>query len=418
MEDLLNELIEERAKVWHEGKETLNRIQNARKEGNDPEAQDEEKWSKINADLERLDESIDQINERVKGDKVADEARANAERFVRPPGDPKPEENNDVLRQFATGKGPKALDLSLAGFRTEHQPDGKVVVNTLTEGTGSAGGDTVPTGFRQRLYEHLIENTAIRQTNVEVLTTSSGEDLLLPKTTAHTGAGTIVAEGGTIQADDPTVDQATLSTYKYPRLVQVSSELLQDTAVDLEGYLARSFGQAMANGAGAHFITGTGSGEPHGILTGGSIGVTGGTAQSGQISADEVMQLFYNVIDPHASRGWWIMRRQTLGQIRRLTDSNGQFLWQPGLAGSEPNTILDRPYVTDPNMPAAATSATSVAFGDFSSYVIRDVAGVRFERSDEFAFDQDLATFRVIMRTGGVPVGENGEWQVYVGNSS
>lgn len=415
MEELLNKLVEERARAWHQGKEILDRMYD---EGAESRAEDEEQWGRINAELAKLDERIEQINERVKAGQLADEARANAERFVRPAADPAPK-NTEVerLRAFATGQGPKHFDVSMAGLGREHGPDGRVrVVNTLTIGTAADGGDTVPTGFREQLYEHLIENTAIRQTNVEVLTTSSGEDLLLPKTTSHT-SGSIVTEGGTVLADDPQFGQATLSTYKYGRLVQVSSELLQDNAVDLVGYLARSFGQALANGAGAHFITGTGSGQPTGILTGGSIGKTG-TASGGAVQADDLIDLYFAVIEPHASRGWWILNRSTLGSVRKLKDTNGQYLWQPGLAGATPNTILDRPYVTDPNVPTAATSATSVAFGDFSAYVIRDVAGIRFERSDDYAFNQDLVTFRAIMRTGGVPVGSNGEWQVFKGGTA
>jgi HK97 family phage major capsid protein len=107
------------------------------------------------------------------------------------------------------------------------------------------------------------------------------------------------------------------------------------------------------------------------------------------------------VTEPYAKNGEWLMRRATVGKVRKVKDSNGQYLWQPALTAGEPDTLLGRPIVQDPNVPAAGTSATSVAFGDFSAYKIRDVGSLRFERSDEFAFQNDLVTYRAIIRTDG-----------------
>lgn len=424
MEDLLNELIEERARVWHEGKDTLNRIQNARKDGNDPDAQDEEKWSKINADLDRLDERIDQLNDRVKGDKVADEARSNAERFVRPPEDPKPSGDDQLVAWMRAGvqddrNAPRNFEVSLAGVERTLTPGGRYQIQDVL----SVGDDDslVPTDFRSALYEHLIENSAIRQTNVTILPTTGGNPLELPKTTSHPGA-TLVAEGSAIPANDPVFGQGTLNAHKYGVLVQVATELLQDEGLPsgvLVNYLARQTAQALANDQGPHFVTGTGSGQPEGFLVGGThVGVTGGTGQAGEPTASELIELQYSVIEPYASRGWWIARRATIGQIRRLTDNNGQFLWGPGLNGGDPNTILDRPYVSDPNMPATGTSATSVSFGDFSTYFLREVANVRFERSDDFAFDKDMVTFRALQRVDGQLLDQTGAIKSYVGGAS
>lgn len=416
MEELLKRLVEDRQRVWHETKALIDR---ANDEERDLDGQEKEQYGRMNSELDDLDERIEAMNDRLEADRAADEARAVAEKYIRPDQDDVPEPTRDPINDWARGQGARAIEGSVFDGLVRDRPfrDGPPQVrNVLTGGRGTATTDTFGTSFRQQLYEHLIENSAILQTNVEVLNTSTGEDLIMPKTVTHT-SGSIVAEGGTILADDPTYGQATLSTYKYGRLVQVSSELLQDTAVDLTGYLARSFGQALANGFGAHLVTGTGSSQPTGILEGASVGVAGATGISGIPTADELMSLYFAVIEPHASRGWWVMRRATLGAIRKIKDDNGQYIWQPGLAGSSPNTILDRPYVTDPNVPATATDATSVAFGDFSAYTARMVNNVRFERSDDFAFDQDLATYRVLMRAGGVPLGSNGEWQVYVGGS-
>ena len=81
-----------------------------------------------------------------------------------------------------------------------------------------------------------------------------------------------------------------------------------------------------------------------------------------------------------------------------------------------PDTLLGKPVVTDPNMAVMAANAYSIAFGDFGQYfIIRDVAGVRFERSDDFRFGNDLVAFRVILRTDSKQVvnGANGAVKFY-----
>jgi HK97 family phage major capsid protein len=147
-------------------------------------------------------------------------------------------------------------------------------------------------------------------------------------------------------------------------------------------------------------------------------GVTGGTAQSGEATSDEVIDLFYSVIDPYARNGFWFMQRATEGKIRKLKDSNNQYLWQAGLQVGSPNQLLGRPIVTDPNVAATGTSALSIAFGDFSAYYIRDVAGVRFERSDHFAFSSDMVTYRAILRTDGDLVDLSGAIKAYAGGTA
>ncbi len=419
-EQYVKRLIEERARTREEQKALYDA---ADKEGRDLTAEERQKDDRLNAALDDFDARIPAMVSRLEKDRMAEEARSRVEGVIRPAEDRSPMHDEAArLRAWATGdpSTPNGIEVNLSGLRTERAyKDGPLIVrDDLTEGSAAGGGNTVPTSFRRQLYEHLIENSAIRQTNVTVLTTSTGEPLILPKTTAHTSAGTIVSEGATINAVDPTFGQATLNSYGYKKLVYVSSELLRDTAVDVVGYLARSFGEALANGSGADFVVGSGSNKPMGFITAGSLMVTGATGNAGAPTSDEVIDLYFSVAEPYARNGWWVARRATIGQIRKLKDANNQYLWQPGLAGSVPNTILDRPYVMDPNVPAAATSATSLAFGDFSRYVIRDVGRLRFERSDDFAFDNDLVTYRVILFTDGDLLDTTGSIGLFKGGTA
>lgn len=416
MEELLKSLIENRAKAWEQGKQILDRIQAA---GDKAEAADEEQWQKINDELDRLDERIDQLTKKAEASKRADEALAGLD--LRPTGEPTQSPDAALVEwmrahQRAKTSGEpvaRTFEVSLAGLVNVVDPmTGKREIRNA-QSTSTQG--IVPTGFAARLYEHLIENSAIRQTNVEVLTTTGGGAIELPRTVLHMTA-TQVAEGGTIPSVDGTITKATVSAYKYGNLVKVSSELLTDDGLPegvFLGYLARSGGQAIANDQGADFLRGDGSSKPQGLLVGGT---HVGKHLSGTLSADALIELQYSVIDPYARNGWWIMSRQTAGAARRMKDGGGAYVWAAGLGGA-PNTILDRPYVTDPNMmgPSTATSATQVVFGDISRYTIRDVATVRFERSDDFAFDTDEVAFRVLMRSDGVATDITGAWKSLTG---
>jgi HK97 family phage major capsid protein len=148
--------------------------------------------------------------------------------------------------------------------------------------------------------------------------------------------------------------------------------------------------------------------------------VTGGTTVGGAFTADNLIDLYYSVIAPYrnsASCGW-LMRDATLGAARKLKDGQGQYLWQPSIQVGVPDTLLGKPVQTDPNVAAVAVNAKSVVFGDFAQYYVRMAGGVRFERSDDFAFDSDLTTFRAIIRADGLTVDQTGALKVFAGGAS
>ncbi len=282
----------------------------------------------------------------------------------------------------------------------------KLESHDLVKGTTTAGGYTVPTGFVNRLQQHLVEAAAIRQTNAQVIQTDSGEDLPFPKTTGH-GAAVLVAEGVALSESDPAFGQITLNAYKFGQLEQASRELIEDTAVDLLGYLAEAAGRAIGTVTDTYFVTGTGTAQPQGIANAPTAGKTGTTGQTLTVIANDLIDLYHSLTTGYRSRATWVMNDLSAAILRKLRDDTGgtglgNFLWQPGLQAGQPDTIFNRPVITDPNMAVMAANAYSIAFGDFSAYyVIRDVAAVRFERSDDFAFANDLVSFRSIFRTDG-----------------
>lgn len=394
---LLPKLIEERARVWEQAKLHLDTVE---AEGRDFTGEADETWQRLNSDMADLDRRIDELKSVEERNAQAEEIRAKYEKQT--PAEPEGKRavtDSDRIRAMAAG------EIRSFEFRD------------LTKGTNTAGGHTVPTSFYGQLQAHLIENSAIRQTNVTVLTTDGGEDLQIPKTTTHPTAA-IISEAATVTESDPVFGQVTLGAFKYGFSTQISSELEQDTGVDLMAYLARAGGQALANGSGAHFVTGTGSSQPNGVVTAATVGVTGATSTSGVFTADNLITLFYSVIAPYRRNATWMMSDDGVEKLRKLKDSNGQYLWQPGLTVAEEDRLLGRPIVVDTNVADTGTSNKSVVFGDLSQYYIRDVRGVRVERSVDFAFQNDLVTWRFLLRTDGDLIDTTGAVKVFQGGAT
>ena len=399
----LKRLREQRQNTWEQAKSLLD---NAAAENRDLTAEERSQYDQMNADLDAGAETIRSIEESEQRNAEAAEAlqRIMDQRPVEPR-----EQENTALRSFLRGEA-RAFDL---------KPDGKVDYRALTKGTATAGGNTVPTSFYDQLIAHMIEVSGVLMAGPTVLNTDSGESIEVPTTTAHSSAG-IVLESAAIGTSDPSFAKRTLYAYKYGVLLQVSNELLSDTGVDLEGYLAMQAGRALGNAFGAHLVTGTGSGQPTGVITSATTGVTGGTGVAGGFTADNLIDLYFSVIAPYrnsASCGW-LMKDATLALVRKLKDLTGQYLWQPSIQAGAPDTLLGKPVHTDPNVAAVATSAKSVAFGDFSAYFVRQVNGIRFERSDDYAFNTDLVTFRALLRGDGLTVDQTGAIKVFAGAAS
>jgi HK97 family phage major capsid protein len=417
MSEIAKRLRDRRQNVWEQAKALAD---TAAEENRAFSAEEQGSWDAYNEELDNLDKRIKSV---LDGEKRAQDAETQFNQLSGRPverGGMTPESKTAVeLRAWLRGDpgAPRSYDVN---------PTGTVPLEfrVLSKLTTGAGGNVVPTSFYERLMAHLIEVSAVLQAGATVLQTTSGEQFQVPKTTGHSTA-VLTAEAASLSASDPAFGQATLGAYKYGVLIQVSRELVTDSGVDLEGYLAMQAGRALGNAFGADAITGNGSSKPTGILNNSTLGVTGPTGQSGGFGAqatagqggDALISLFYSVISPYrASRAAaWIVNDSTMGVIRRLKDSTGQYVFQPSLVAGTPDTLVGKPIYTDPFVPAIATGAKSVIFGDISQFFVRMAGGVRFERSDDYAFANDLVSFRALLRADSILVDQTGAVKHYIG---
>jgi len=382
MKQFIEQQMEARAKAWEAAKKILDV---ATAEKRDLTAEESQSYERISKELEDRQATIEKLR--------ADEARelrldAATREFadqVRPVADaPRGVRSDaDVIRSMAKGE-----------IRS-HSFEKRDVVKTST-------GSPVPTSFYDQVIM-LARHIGPMLSTSTVLNTASGENLQIPSLAQYSTAA-ITGEGTAIAESDPVFNSfITLGAYKYSFLVQLSTELIEDAGVDILGFLATEVGNELGYRVNAALTTGTGTNQPKGIVPASSLGVTGGTGVSGAFTADNLIDLVYSV-DTAGRRlagSGFQMNAASIGKMRKLKDTAGNYVFQPALSADAQDLLLGYPVFENPAMADTATSAKSVIFGHLPSYYVRQVGGIRLDRSDDYAFNAGLVTFRATMRVDG-----------------
>ena len=346
----INDLRENRAKAWEAAKAFLDEH---RTENGTLSAEDAAQYERMEAEVVNLGNEISRLERREALD--AELSRPVAAPLTNRPGLPGAMKTGRASDEYKNAM--------LNALRTNFRQ----VSNVLVEGTDASGGYLVPAEWDTRLIEKLEQENVLRKLGTTIQT--SGERKL--NVAASKPAASWVEEGGALQFSDPTFAQVILDAYKLSVAVKVSEELLADNQYDLEGFLIRSFGEAIAAKEEEAFLTGDGSSKPTGILHptyGGQIGVTA----TDSISVDDVLDLVYKLKRPYRAKAAFIMADSTLAVIRKIKDGNGQYIWQPALTAGEPDRLLGYPVYTSAYVPTIAAGQPVAAFGDFSYYNIAD----------------------------------------------
>lgn len=355
-------------------------------EGAEESAELRAQEDKIHAEIEKQDGRIANLVTSIELDQRANEAMTavSGDREDRSKGESAPSDS-DILREIGLG------ERQAHNFFERRD-------NVTLQKAATDGSEVVPTDLFGQLTVFLRERATVMLGGARMMNTAGGADLVMPKVTSFSAAS-IVAELGTIGKDSPQFGSVTLNAYKYAFLTALSSELLQDQGFDITPWVISQGGEALARGAGAHLISGTGSGQPNGIFTAATTGVT--AAGAAAITADELIDLQHSVVSPYRANATWLMKDSTLKLVRKLKDGDNQYLWRPGLVAGHPDTILGNTVLTDDNCPAATTGLDSVLYGDLNGYVVRTAKGAEVVRSDEFGYDTDSVFWRFIMRIDG-----------------
>jgi HK97 family phage major capsid protein len=273
--------------------------------------------------------------------------------------------------------------------------------------TDALGGYTIPEGFVSNFETALLAFGGPRQV-ADVIRTASGNDLPWPTGNDTSNKGELLTEETTIGVTtNPTIGAKIFGAYKMSsKLIQVSPELLQDSAFDMASQIGAWLGERIGRIECDYYTTGTGSSQPTGILatSGGATAATlstgnAYTASASAITPDEIMDLIHAVDPAYRMGSAFMMKDSTVLALRKLKDGNGAYIWVPGLQAGQSDTLFGYPVVVNQSMAAITNSAKAVVFGQFSKFKIRDVAEIRLRRLVERYADTDQEGFVAFHRT-------------------
>ena len=282
----------------------------------------------------------------------ADEVKARANDWMRA-----------VVRSIARGDGAlsESERKSLDGVAAE--------MKSLSLSPDTLGGYLAPTEYVREIIKGVVEVTPFRAVARNRQTTQKA--IQLPKRTGTFSAQWVQEQGTRSETTGLTYGMDEIPTHEMYALVDITNQMLEDAAFNMEAEVRAEATEQFAKAEGAAFLSGSGVGRPFGFLNATISTVNSGAAAA--LTADGLLSVYYGIKTDYARAAVWMLNRSTIGQIRRLKDGDGEYLWAPGLAGGVPNTINGAPYVEAADMPDVGASAKPVAFGDFRrGYVIVD----------------------------------------------
>ena len=336
------------------------------------------KVDRINADISKLQDAVDEANTRI----------AAAQ-----------------LQGVAQG-GLKDKEYS-AAFST-HMKRGEINA-ALNKGVAGEGGYLAPTEWDRTITDKLVQVSPMRSlASQQTISTAAYSKLFNNMGTTSGWVGETAARPVTATPAFGTLTYTTGEIYANPSATQ---GMLDDAEINLESWLAGEVQTEFAYQEGVAFLSGDGVNKPNGILT----YVTGGTnaathpwgaittVNSGAAAAlttDGILSLVYSLPSEFTGNARFAMNRATLAAARKLKDTTNQYIWQPSYAAGQPSTLAGYAVSEVAGMPDVAAAAKAVLFGDFKrTYLVIDRIGVRVIRDN--LTSKPYVSFYTTKRVGG-----------------
>ena len=255
----------------------------------------------------------------------------------------------------------------------------------LTVGSNAAGGHTVGESFVEALEVALKRFNAVKQANPMVLFTGRGETMHFATSDDTTNEGELVAESAAVSEQDITFGDLEINAYKYSsKSLKISLELLQDSFIDIESFIADALGERIGRITGRHDTVGDGASKPNGVVS----AATAPTALrlvagSASIGYDNMIDLESHLEAAYLPGALMMMNRKVLAGLKKMKDTDGRPLWMPNLIQGEPATFNGYPYVINDFMEDQANGKRFLLFGQFAKYIIREVMAIELFRLGE-----------------------------------
>ena len=354
-------------------------------------------WNKMKTELDGVDALISR----------EEELRSMDEKFVK-------EQEAAEAEKRAQKDGEKTLSVDerrgqafnafLRNGLTNLTPEERQALNEMRAqgvGVNDHGGYTVPKEMQARIVEQMKAYGGIASV-AQILTTSDGRTIEWITADGTTEEGELIGENTAATEADTLFGIANLGAKKLSsKIIRVSNELLQDSAINIESYLADRIAQRIGRAEAKYLIQGTGAGtpaQPKGLAA----SVTGTTQAktAGKVDWLDVNALLHS-LDPayrNVGNSRLAFNDNTLKLLKEMVDGQNRPLWLPDVAGVAPSTILGKQYVIDQGIADIAKDAKFIYFGDFNRFVVRRVAYMTLKRLVERYAEFDQTAFLAFHR--------------------
>ena len=279
----------------------------------------------------------------------------------------------------------------------------------LSVGIDPDGGYTVEPDTSGRIVQKVFETSPMRQVaSAQTIGTDALEGLF---DLDEAGANFVGETAGRPETDTPQLAKWRIPVHELYAFPFATQKVLDDSELDLESWLATKVSDRFARRENAAFVNGDGVGKPRGFLTyAAGTNLPGtiqqlGTGASGAFAAapdggDVLLNAIYSMKQTYRANARWHMNRSVVGAVRQLKDTDGRYLWQPGLVMGQPSTLLGFPVLEFEDMPDIAANSLSIAFANMAeAYQIVDRQGIRVLR-DPYT-SKPFVGFYSVKRVGG-----------------
>lgn len=302
----------------------------------------------------------------------------------------------DAYLRGGDDDGLRGLVLEGKGMSTAVNGDGGYLVDPQT-------AETIRSVLRGAASIRAVANVV----TVEAI----AYDVLVDRT--DLGSGWTDESSTITETATPTIERISIPLHELTAMPKASQRLLDDSAFDIEGWLAARIADRFARAEAEAFVSGDGTGKPKGFLahpkvaedswTWGNLGYVA-TGAAGDFNAtnpaDAIVDLVYALGAGYRGNASFVMNSKTAGAVRKMKDADGRFLWSDGLAAGEPARLMGYPVLIAEDMPDIGAAAYAVAFGDFrAGYTIADRPDLRILR-DPFSAKPHVL-FYASKRVGG-----------------
>jgi HK97 family phage major capsid protein len=285
--------------------------------------------------------------------------------------------------------------------------EGKALNTTVA----ADGGYLVDPQTAEMIRSSLKSTASIRAISNVVQVEATSFDVLIDH--SDVGSGWATETGSQPESATPLIERISIRLYELSAMPKASQRLLDDSAFDVEGWLAGRIADKFAHAEATAFVSGDGVDKPFGFLTRpklanaswawGSLGYLA-TGTAGDFNAtnpaDAIVDLVYALDASYRANATFVMNSKTAGAARKMKDADGRFLWSDGLAAGEPARLMGYPVLIAEDMPDIAANAYAIAFGDFTAgYTIAERPDMRVLR-DPFSAKPHVL-FYATKRVGG-----------------